>query len=84
MPYVKARASSATSAYVPLAVKLFGSNHLYLALKLNYFQSFILSKLLFNSHVRVLRAREVAFLNNLFLRVLRRIADAMRFGPGCV
>jgi hypothetical protein len=83
MPYVLSRASSATSAYVPLVGKLFGSKCLYLSLKLNYFQSLILSKLLFNNHVRVLSVREVAFLNTLFMRVLRRVADAMRFGPGC-
>ena len=60
-----------------------GNSGLYLALKLNYFQSLILSKLLFNSHVRVLAAKEVSFLNTLFMRVLRRVADASRYGPGC-
>ena len=83
MPYVKARAASATSSYVPLAARLFGSSLLYLSLKLNYMGSLILSKLLFNSHVQVLSAREVAVLNAVYMRVLRRIADAVRAGPGC-
>ena len=41
--------------------------------------SLVLSTLLFNAHVRVLTGRELSILNAVYMRVLRRITDKVRF-----
>ena len=51
VPYTKARASSAMSSYVPLAMKIFGSLEIGLTLKLISMNSLVMSKLGFNTHM---------------------------------
>ena len=52
MKYVIQRASRAMSAYVPIAVRVFGSPRLDNKIKFNLCSSLVESRLLFNCHVR--------------------------------
>ena len=79
MPYVKHRASSAMAAYAPISVRVFGCCMLELHLRKSLCASLILSRLLFNAHLRVLRPREFAHLKRVYMRVIRRIAGCPQF-----
>ena len=74
IPYSKARASSAMSSYVPLAMKVFGSTEIGFGLKLTFKDSLIMSKLCFNSYVRCLSPQALKGLNSVYRRVVCRIA----------
>jgi hypothetical protein len=75
----KHKASSAMSAYVPISVKIFGSDVVHFYLKLVFLQSLVLSRLLYNLHIRVPSHKFVAITSNVYMRVLRRISGDMRF-----
>ena len=79
MPYVKQRCSSAMSAYAPISTRVFGCEELELHLRKSFCSSLVLSRLLFNAHVRVLRPREFIPLNAIYMRVIRRMSGRMRF-----
>ena len=75
VPYVKARASSAMASYVPLAMTIFVSSEIGLALKFTFQNSLIMSKLAFNAHVRCPEPEALKLLNSVYMRSLRRIAS---------
>ena len=70
----------AAMSYGPLASKVFGSAVVNASLKIWLLYSLVLSRLLFNVHVVVPTRRFLKVLNGLYMRVLRRIGDAPRFG----
>jgi hypothetical protein len=74
---VKAR--SATTAYIPIAGKIFGAAVLGCGLRINFLWSLVMSRLLFNVHILVPTNRFVKVLNFVYMRVLRRIAGCVRF-----
>eukprot|EP00973_Karenia_brevis_P075128 10436683-Karenia_brevis.AAC.1 len=71
------------AAYSPIAMKVFGSSHVGLNHKLHFMTSLVLSRLFFNVHILVLKARDLMKLNAVYMGVLRRIADDVRHGPTC-
>ena len=78
-PEAVARARSATSAYVPIVMKVFGSSGLDVALKLVFLWALVMSRLLFNVHIIVPTPRFIKTVNFVYMRVLRRTAGCMRF-----
>lgn len=73
------RCSSAVSAYVPIAMRIFGSSHIHKGLKIHFMSSLILSRLLHNTQTWVPQAASMQRLNCVYMRVLRRIADDRKF-----
>ena len=73
------KACSAMCAYAPLATKIFGSSAIYMNLKLIFLESLVLSRLLFNAHIRVPSVGFIRILNQVYMRVVRRISNKMRF-----
>ncbi|CAK0891389.1 unnamed protein product, partial [Prorocentrum cordatum] len=71
---------AAMKSYAPLATKLFGSPVVSDDLKFWMMQSLILSRLLHNVHILVPTRRFTLTINAVYMRVLRRIAGAPRFG----
>jgi hypothetical protein len=78
-----ARASSAMSAYSPIAAKIFGSSKVGVALKFIFLSSLVLSRLLFNIHTLVVSVSGLKRLNSPYMRVLRRIYGQPRFDDSC-
>ena len=74
VPFTKARASSAMSSYVPLAMNTFGAPEINFPMKLTFKNSLVMSKLCFNAHVRCLNPQALKQLNTMYMRVVRRIA----------
>ncbi|CAK0862941.1 unnamed protein product [Prorocentrum cordatum] len=70
----------AAMSYGPLASKVFGSVVMDASLKIWLMHSLVLSRLLFNVHVVVPTRRYLQVLNGMYMRVLRRVGDAPRFG----
>ena len=82
--YAKHRASSALSAYTPLAVRMFGNPAISVPLRRLLCDCLILSRATFNAHIRALKPRDLAVLNGVYMRVVRRIGDNVRFdGTAC-
>ena len=79
----KHKASAAMSAYCPLAIRIFGSRILSVWCKLHYLSSLILSRLLQNVHTWVVSPQSLQILNAVYMRVLRRIADKLRYDSSC-
>ena len=77
------RMTATMSAYIPLAIKIFGSPHVTLELKMQFVDTLLLTRLLYNSHTWVLKPGETKKLNSTYMRVLRRIVQDCRHGP-CV
>ena len=77
--YARQRASSAMASFCPLASRIFGNKLLDEWLRKSFCESLILSKLLFNAHLRVFKTKELRVLNALYMRVVRRIGDNVRF-----
>eukprot|EP00972_Heterocapsa_arctica_P108574 15988393-Heterocapsa_arctica.AAC.1 len=73
--------SAAMQAYGPLATKVFGSPVVPLDLKMCFFWSLVLSRLLYNAHVLVPAMRYVRVLSSVYMRVVRRVFASPRFGP---
>ena len=71
---------SAMVAYSPLSFKVFGNSLIAPTHRLSFSRSLVMSRLLFNVHVTVLSARDYIAYNDVYMRVLRRIADNPRFG----
>eukprot|EP00973_Karenia_brevis_P002289 307810-Karenia_brevis.AAC.1 len=71
---------SALAAYMPLAIKIFGSPHVCDWLKQSSLWSLILSRLLSNSHIVAPTARYTKLLNTVYMRVLRRMCNHCRYG----
>ena len=75
------RVQSAMAAYSPIAVKVFGSELLHQNSKMAFLRSLVLSRLTFNLHICVLSQSDFKKLAAVYMRVLRRIADQVRFSP---
>jgi hypothetical protein len=77
------RASSAMSAYGPLAGKIFGAESIPTPLKLAFLRSLVLSRLLYNVHTLTMTAVAMTRLNGPYMRALRSIAGVRRFDAAC-
>ena len=73
------RATSAVTAYCPLASKVFGSKYVGEWLKIHFMTSLVMSRLLRNTHLWIPEPKSMRKLNAVYMRVLRRIADCCRF-----
>ena len=71
------------AAYSPLAAVIFGSPAVKDWLKFLFMHSLCMSRLLFNTHVLVLEPKALAALNQVYMRMIRRIGGAMRFSKDC-
>jgi len=71
------------SAYCPLASRIFGSQIISVWVKLHFMNSLVLSRLLHNVHTWVVHPKALGQLNNVYMRVLRRIADRLRYDETC-
>lgn len=78
-PDAVAKTTSAMSAYVPIALKVFGSPAISIALKFVFMASLVMSRLLFNVHIIVPTPRYIKTINSVYMRILRRIGNSMRF-----
>jgi DNA-directed RNA polymerase subunit RPC12/RpoP len=79
IPDARCKAKSGLAAYMPIALKVFGSTLIFEELKLRFCASLILSRLLFNAHVVVPTARYLKIIGEVYMRVLRRVADECKF-----
>ena len=70
---------AAMTAYVPIALKIFGDHSVSDFLKLHFAQMLIHTRLFFNAHIVVSTTRYISILNRGYMRVLRRIADCVNF-----
>ena len=82
LPEAHQRASSAMAAYSPLAKRVFGATEIHVSLRLLFATMLVVSRLAFNVHTWVVTVPALRVINGPYMRVLRRIAGAMRFGPG--
>ena len=84
VPDANHRASLALNAFGPIAMKVFGSKSVCVSLKLNFFDSLVLSRLLYNTQLWVVTSPSshsaVRRLNKVYMQVARRIADCARYG----
>ena len=79
-PDVQLRTTSAMSAFTPIAKKVFGNPWVSRAVRLRLLSSLILSRLLYNVATwSVLTQSAYNKLNSVYMRVLRRIADRMKY-----
>eukprot|EP00973_Karenia_brevis_P017609 2416894-Karenia_brevis.AAC.1 len=66
-------------AYAPLATRLFGAQRIDITSRLKFFESLVLSRLLYNVALWTLgtsmAAAAVKMLNHVYMLVLRRIVD---------
>ena len=70
---------------MPIAGKVFGSRVIPMGLKLCFLQPLVLSRCLFHAHIFVPSSSHVKALNNVHMRVLRKLVGAERvFGRGSV
>ena len=76
----QARFKSAMGAYTPLAMRIFASRVISPAIKFILMWSLVMSRLLFNAHVRTPTARLIKLLNGVYMRPIRRIVDVVRHG----
>ena len=84
VPDANHRASLALNAFAPLAMKLFGCSRISVAIRMEFFETLINSRLLYgtelwtvngpSSHVAVQR------INKVYMQVARRICDCARYG----
>ncbi|CAK0880854.1 unnamed protein product [Prorocentrum cordatum] len=81
-PDAEKRASAAMDAYAPVAIRVFGAPNISIATKMHAVKARILTKLMFHAHVVTPDAHFARTLNQVYMRVLRRIVDKVRFGPG--
>ena len=72
------KASSALSAYVPLALRIFGSGRIYTGTKLALLNSLISSRLFFNGQLSPPKKSTLKILNGPYMRVIRRIFGDVR------
>ena len=77
------RADTARTAYVSLVSFVFSASVIPTAVKLCFLNSLVMSRLLFNVHTWVARPAELAALNAVYARALRRIAGLMRYDAKC-
>ena len=73
------RATSAVTAYCPLASKVFGSKYVGEWLKIHFMTSLVVSRLLHNTRLWIPEPKSMRKLNAVYMRVLPRIADCCRF-----
>ena len=79
----KSRSASAMASFAPLASKLLSSKSVSVRRKISLGWSLIVSKLVYNVHVwPVLLGPSRRLLNNVYMRLWRRIADRARFKAG--
>ena len=74
------RSQSATSAYIPLSMKVFSSSKISLDLKMKLAESLVFSRLFYNAQLWVANSSfAIRALNRVYMQVLRRITDTRRF-----
>ena len=83
-PDADRNAASMTSAFCPLALRVFGSHHLALQVRMSLLSSLLLTKGLFNAHVYGHDHGQIKSLNIPYMRALRRITGHMRFGEATI
>eukprot|EP00973_Karenia_brevis_P071083 9875130-Karenia_brevis.AAC.1 len=80
MPDAKHRCKLALNAYAPIATKIFGCSAVPEPLRLRFFDSLILSRLLYNVHLWTLGTARadaaVRCLNRVYMQVARMIAGS--------
>ena len=77
---VNHRTSSAMAAFAPIATLVFGSTRIQTDVKMRLLSSLVLSRLLYNAHIwSRLTQHAITKMNAVLMRVLRRIADQVRF-----
>ncbi|CAK0837731.1 unnamed protein product [Prorocentrum cordatum] len=81
-PDAEKRASAAMDAYAPVAIRVFRAPNISIATKMHAVKARILTKLMFHARVVTPDAHFARTLNQVYMRVLRRIVDKVRFGPG--
>ncbi|CAK0793594.1 unnamed protein product [Prorocentrum cordatum] len=81
-PDAEKRASAAMDAYAPVAIRVFGAPNISIATKMHAVKARILTKLMFHARVVTPDAHFARTLNQVYMRVPRRIVDKVRFGPG--
>lgn len=79
-----ARARSASSAFVPLAGRLFSASRVSVETKISFAKSLVFSRLFYNVCTWAIDSKfTIRTLNRVYMQVLRRIIDNSRFGaPG--
>ena len=76
---IQHRCAEATAAYVPLSGKLFGSPAVGVWLKFHFMDSLIMSRLLYCVHNLTVSPKAIGKLNNVYMRVMRKISGHCRF-----
>ena len=71
--------AQAMMSFAPIATKVLGSRDIGLCLKNIFLEALVLSRLLFNTHVRAPSVAFMKSLNMIYMRALRRIAGKMRY-----
>lgn len=80
VPEARQRASSAMSAYSPIASKVFSSVVIGTTMKFHLLHSLVLSRLLYNVAIWTMSSAALKQINGPYMRALRRIAGDMKAG----
>ena len=73
--FVTHRAGAATGSYVPISGRVFGSTLIDSFTKMLLFRSLVCSSLCYLAHVKQIKTRELAKLNRVYMRVVRKSHD---------
>ena len=80
VPEARARSVAAAESYSPLAVRVYGNVAFPLECRWSLMRSLVFSRLFFNLHIRVLTIAAMRVVNTMYMRCIRRLAGACRFG----
>ena len=80
--FVRARAAAGMAAFAPIASKVLSNPLFSYAVRSCIGDSLVLSALLHNCKVRVLKASELSIINAVYMKVLRRLAHQARYATG--
>jgi hypothetical protein len=80
---VQHRCAKATSAYSPIACKIFGSPKIGVWLKFHLMESLVLSRLMYCVHTLTMSTKGISKLSAVYMRMLRRINENIRFSSSC-
>jgi len=77
--------ANAIAAYAPMAFKIYGSCQIRRETKIGLAFSLVFSRLLFDTQIWVVdrASHGIRTMNNLYMRVLRKIIDCSRFDSSC-
>jgi len=73
--------TNASQAYFPIASKVYGARAIPIALRSSFMWTLVLSRLLYNVHIVVPSIPYLRVLGGLYMRVIRKIHGAERYGP---